>query len=248
MNSLQRPPLLCNFSQPHPQDQEGYCGTSEKLDPELILDGLRQGVFPWSSEPANWFTPLSRSILFPIEIHLSKRWVQKVKKSNWTIKIDHCFSQVMRGCQSHPDSWVDQNFISSYSILHEAGYAHSFEVYNSENKLVGGVYGLHMGGVFSAESMFHTESNASKLCLASLCLFMLENNISLLDSQVLNPFTQTMGFTEIHREDFLEIHQEVIAPIHPIEAQKWTGLERYSTPKDTLDRLIEIKKANLNRD
>lgn len=246
MNFIQRKPLLCNFPDPNPLDPEGYCGTSENLEPELILEALRQGVFPWSSEPANWFSPLNRSILFPHQIHLSKRWIQQVKKNKWTIKVDSSFSKVMQGCQSHPDSWVDQNFINSYAILHKAGYAHSFEVFNFEDKLIGGIYGLQMGGLFSAESMFHTESNASKLCLAALCLFMLENKIPLLDSQVLNPFTKSMGFSEIHRDDFLEIHKEVIDPIHPLEGQCWAEWKSHSSATEALNKLIEIKKANLN--
>jgi leucyl/phenylalanyl-tRNA--protein transferase len=236
MKNTQRPPFLCQFPNPNPLDSEGYCGTSENLEPELVLDALRQGVFPWSSEPVNWFSPMQRSILFPREIHLSKRWVKQVQKKNWTVKVDSNFKSVMKGCQNHPDSWVDQNFINSYGILHTAGYAHSFEVYDTDDTLIGGVYGLHMGGVFSAESMFHTESNASKIALLSLCLFMTQNNISLLDSQVLNPFTKSMGFGELHRDDFISIHRELMEDVHPLEGFIWDEAFKGEAAKDIITK------------
>jgi leucyl/phenylalanyl-tRNA--protein transferase len=148
--------------------ESGLLAVGGDLSPYRLLEAYRRGIFPWYSpgEPILWWAPQPRFILYPNEITISHNMGQIFKKKFFCITLDQNFDGVISACQTavRPDqggTWITNEMKEAYSILHELGYAHSVEVWR-DNKLVGGLYGVSLGGCFFGESMFSFESNASK--------------------------------------------------------------------------------------
>jgi leucyl/phenylalanyl-tRNA--protein transferase len=186
------------------------------LSSKRLLLAYEKGIFPWFSEnePLLWWSPDPRLVLFPENIHISKSLKKKIKRSPFDIKIDNAFEETIRSCafvrkKRDEGTWIMPEMVAAYTKLHRLGYAHSIEAWN-DNKLVGGLYGVCIGGSFFGESMFFFESDASKIALVALVNFLKKNNFDLIDCQVTTHHFLDMGAVEISRNSFLDIIQKSV--------------------------------------
>ena len=176
------------------------------IEPELLLQGYRLGVFPMAMEDGaiEWFSPDPRAILPLEDFHVPHALRRVLRKEVFEIKIDNRFGEVIRACAKREDTWINREIVESYERLHELGYAHSVETW-SNGKLAGGLYGVAIGGAFFGESMFHRERDASKIALVALVEHLRAKKFALLDTQWLTPHLQQFGAIEISREHYLRL-------------------------------------------
>jgi leucyl/phenylalanyl-tRNA--protein transferase len=173
------------------------------LRPEDILRAYRVGIFPMAdpvTKEVGWYSPEPRAVL-PLEaIHVPRSTRRAMKK--FTITSDRAFEAVIAGCADRRDSWISREILQGYVALHRTGSAHSVEAWQ-EGELAGGLYGVHIGGAFMGESMFHRRSEASKVALAALVEHLRRRGFVLLDTQMVAPVTAQFGAVEITRREYL---------------------------------------------
>jgi len=186
---------------------EGLVAVGGDLDPDTLVRAYRSGVFPWSSDPAvTWWSPDPRAV-FDLETFQPHRSVRKaIRRNGWRFTTDGDFEGVMRACAAptpeRPSTWISDEFIESYVELSRRGQAHSVEVWHGE-EMVGGLYGVSLGGFFGGESMFHRRTDASKAAVAFLVEHLRARGFTLLDAQVPNPHLTNLGAVSIPRADYL---------------------------------------------
>ncbi|HEX9757178.1 MAG TPA: leucyl/phenylalanyl-tRNA--protein transferase [Nitrospiria bacterium] len=178
---------------------------SQPLSPELLLWAYQRGLFPMGEEDGSveWYFPDPRGIFDLERFHIPKRLRQTIRKRVFETRFDHNFEGVMRGCADRPETWINEPIIKVYTALFHMGKAHSVEAYWNK-KLVGGIYGVSLGGAFMGESMFSKKTDASKICLVSLVQHLREREFSLFDVQFLNPHLVRFGAHEIPAEIYLK--------------------------------------------
>ena len=178
----------------------------QTIDPELLLRAYALGWFPMGTGRRGrieWFSPDPRGIL-PIQtFHAPSRLRRVVRQSRFTIRIDTAFEAVMRACAHRDETWITEDIVASYVSLHRLGLAHSVETWQ-DDQLVGGLYGVALGGAFFGESMFHTATDASKVALVALVERLRDRGFVLLDTQWVTPHLAQFGGVEIPRADYLE--------------------------------------------
>ncbi len=190
-------------------DEEGLIGYGGELEPDWLLDAYRHGVFPWPSsddEPVLWWSPDPRAVIELDGLRISRRLSRRIRSGCFSVTINQDFAGVLRGCATGPGreggTWLTPNMQAAYHRIHQLGHAHSVEAWH-EGKLVGGVYGVAVGGAFSAESMFHRRTDASKVALAHLVTHLRNRGYGLLDIQQGTEHTSRLGATEIPRDEYL---------------------------------------------
>jgi len=185
---------------------------------EMLLAGYAQGIFPMAHPEEDgeiyWYAPDPRGLLPIEEFHCPSRLARTVRQEPFRIGVDEAFEDVIRGCaeprsEENQTTWISEGIIDAYTELHELGYAHSVEAWD-EGRLVGGLYGVALGGLFAGESMFYRETDASKVCLVRLVDRLEARGFGLLDVQWVNPHLQQFGAYEIPRAEYEERLQEVI--------------------------------------
>ena len=180
-------------------------GRKRTLTPEDVLLAYRHGIFPMADERSGevlWFRPDPRAIIPLDGFRVSRSLARTLRRGLFEIHLNTDFEGVMRGCADRPEgTWISGPFIEVYGALHRAGKAHSVEAWR-EGRLVGGVYGLALGGAFMAESMFHRETDASKVALAALVGRLRERRFVLLDVQYVTPHLESLGAVEITRREY----------------------------------------------
>ncbi len=188
-------------------DENGLVALGGRLEPDLLLAAYRAGIFPWSSDPViTWWSPDPRAIfdLATWKPHRSVR--QSIVRNSWHFAVDRDFAGVMRACAEvtpdRPGTWITPDFIGSYTELYRRGHAHSVEVYEGD-LLVGGLYGVAVGGFFGGESMFHRKTDASKAAVAHLVEQLNAGGFQLLDAQVPTPHLERLGATLLSRREYL---------------------------------------------
>jgi leucyl/phenylalanyl-tRNA---protein transferase len=188
---------------------EGLIFVGGSLTVERLLDAYRHGIFPWPAypgEPMLWWTPDPRAILPLGGMHVSRRLKRSLRSGRFAVRANTAFARVLEGCASghgrEGGTWLTGEMIAAYTRLHELGHAHSVEAW-SDDQLVGGVYGVSIGGFFSAESMFYRERDASKVALARLVGHLRARGFVLLDVQQWTPHTGRLGVVEIPRREYL---------------------------------------------
>ena len=176
------------------------------IDPELLLQGYRLGVFPMAMEDDSiqWFSPDPRAILPLEDFHVPHALRRLVRKKVFGTTIDNAFSKVIEACAKREDTWINLEIIESYTRLHELGCAHSVEAWK-DGRLAGGLYGVAVGGAFFGESMFHHVTDASKIALVALAEHLRARKFALLDTQWLTPHLQQFGGIEISRNHYLRL-------------------------------------------
>jgi leucyl/phenylalanyl-tRNA---protein transferase len=194
---------------------DGLVAVGGAVTPESLLRAYRAGVFPWSSDPmVTWWSPDPRAII-DMEMYRPSRSLRKrLRREGWTFGLDRDFEGVMRKC-AEPSSgrlatWITGDFVAAYTELHRRGAAHSVEVYE-DDEMVGGLYGVTIGGFFGGESMFHRRTDASKAAVAHLVPHLRERGFVLLDAQVPTPHLTRLGAVEISREEYLARLRHAIA-------------------------------------
>jgi len=186
------------------------------LSPRRLLRAYGRGIFPWYSdgEPILWWSPDPRFILIPAEVHVPRSSKKILDKKTFSLTFDRAFSEVVDGCaQPRADqdgTWITAEMRQAYIDLHKLGYAHSLEAW-TDNKLAGGIYGIALGRCFFAESMFHVQSNASKVVLFALARALQKKGFILIDCQIHSPHLAAWGARSIPRRHYLELLRRGLA-------------------------------------
>lgn len=170
---------------------------------DVLLEAYREGRFPMCHEDGNlyWHDPDPRAVFDLKKLAPNARMRRAMRSARYRSTLDTAFADVIEACASREETWIDQRLIGSYVALFTAGYAHSVEVWEND-ELVGGIYGVAVGGAFFGESMFNTVSNAGKLAFYKLVEYLREQGYTLFDTQYLNEFTASLGAVEIPRKEF----------------------------------------------
>ena len=210
---------------PFPDIQEalevpaGLLAAGGDLSPTRLINAYSHGVFPWynQDEPILWWSPAPRCVLYPRDVHISRRLRRHYNQGVFTLTIDQAFEQVINACadsrRDQEGTWISTDMCEAYCHLHNLGIAHSLEVWQGQT-LVGGIYGLGLGSVFFGESMFSREKDASKVALVALCQQLQAWGYILLDCQISNPHLLSMGAVEIPRETFKQHLKGTREPDH----------------------------------
>jgi leucyl/phenylalanyl-tRNA---protein transferase len=175
------------------------------LTPDGVELAYRHGIFPMADEGSGeilWFRPDPRAIMPLDGFHISRSLARTLRRGIFEVRVDTDFEGVMRGCADRPEgTWISERFVEVYGALHRAGKAHSVEAWR-DGRLVGGAYGLALGGAFMAESMFHRETDASKVALTALVARLQERGFTLLDVQYVTPHLESLGAVDITRREY----------------------------------------------
>lgn len=197
------------FPDPKKADPTGLLAWGGDLKKERILNAYMQGIFPWynANDPILWWSPDPRLVLKTKDIKISKSLRKSLKK--FEIRFDTNFEKVIRSCrdvrvQNNEDSWISDELIDVFYSLHIEHFAHSVESYY-EGELVGGLYGLYLGGMFCGESMYSSKADASKCALVTLCSKIDELGGDFIDCQIPTEHLKSMGAIEIRRDEFLDM-------------------------------------------
>jgi leucyl/phenylalanyl-tRNA--protein transferase len=191
------------------EDPNGLLAAGGDLSPGRLLNAYAHGIFPWFSDgdPILWWSPDPRGVFKTDAVRVSTKLRRWLRHSEWTLRADTAFAQVIRECAAlrvnQSGTWITQSIQRAYGHLHELGFAHSVEAYDGD-ELVGGIYGIALGRMFFGESMFSRATNGSKVALIALCRMLHENSFPLLDAQIANPHTLSMGAIEMRRGDFVK--------------------------------------------
>lgn len=190
------------------EEPNGLLAVGGALDNEMLLRAYRRGIFPWfeAPQPILWWTPDPRSVLLPEELHVSRSLRRTLRSNRFRLSADRHFDRTVRACAAprsgQSGTWIGEEMWRAYCGLHEAGYAHSIEVFDLQENLVGGLYGVALGGAFFGESMFSSASDASKVALVALVHLLRARGAELIDCQVENPHLNSLGARNIKRVDF----------------------------------------------
>ena len=188
-------------------DPNGLLAIGGDLSSRRLIKAYRHGIFPWFSrgQPILWWSPAPRMVLFPDELHISRSLRKSMRTRGYEVSLDQAFEPTICACAAPRDqasgTWLLPEMISSYAALHEAGIAHSVEVWHEE-ELVGGLYGIALGQIFFGESMYSRRSDASKTALVLLADIARRHPFRLIDCQVYTPHLASLGAREIDRNSF----------------------------------------------
>jgi len=218
-NSIEFPSVDNALTEPN-----GLLAVGGDLSPQRLISAYSQGIFPWFSDndPLMWWSPNPRAIIKLSDLRINRTLRKALKKSPYTITLNTAFEEVIEHCADAPfrrdaGTWVLPEMQAAYIQLHQLGYAHSIEVWQTNNDspeqtpvLIGGLYGVAINGFFSGESMFYTQANASKFALVALTKLLHTIDVKFIDCQLLNPFLADMGAVEMSRTDFIKCKQAAI--------------------------------------
>ncbi|HEY8085524.1 MAG TPA: leucyl/phenylalanyl-tRNA--protein transferase [Methylophilaceae bacterium] len=213
------PPLNDALKQPN-----GLLAIGGDLSTERLLDAYRHGIFPWFSpgEPILWWSPHPRMVMVPAELHISRSLQKRLKRPDYKVSFNRDFRQVMNMCATVPrdgqaGTWIVPEMIEAYCELHRLGYAHSVEVWQGE-ALVGGLYGVALGQMFFAESMFHLITDASKIALITLVRQLQVSGVGMMDCQLHTQHLASLGAREISRDEYsLKLSELIQTHITPVK-------------------------------
>ena len=196
-------------------EPNGLIAIGGDLSATRLLSAYKQGIFPWFNlgEPIMWWSPNPRMVLFPDELKISSSLKKTLKKNPFEVRFNTAFRQVISACSLSPraeqaganqsNTWISNEMINAYCELHNLGYAISAESWLN-NKLVGGCYGIKIGHMFYGESMFHTQTDASKVAFVHLVNQLKNAGVTMIDCQMKTPLLASFGGREIEREEFMQ--------------------------------------------
>ncbi|NOQ34263.1 MAG: leucyl/phenylalanyl-tRNA--protein transferase [Methylococcaceae bacterium] len=198
------PPLNAALIEP-----DGLLAAGGCLSPTRLINAYQSGIFPWFNpdEPILWWSPNPRLILKPEDIKVSRSLAKTIRKQRFTLTVDTAFAAVLEACAAPRDyamgTWITDDMMQAYNQLHRIGTAHSAEAWLND-ELVGGLYGVAIGKVFFGESMFHTQTDASKVVFVELVKQLGKWGYELIDCQVHSEHLVSLGAYEVSRETFIE--------------------------------------------
>ena len=233
-NSLTFPPIDFALTDPN-----GLLAIGGDLQPQRLIHAYTQGIFPWFSdgEPLMWWSPDPRAIIDLSHLRINRTLQKIIKKTPYRITVNSDFKQVIQQCANAPfrrdGTWIVLQMQAAYLKLHQLGYAHSIEVWQTtkndslapKQTLVGGLYGIAINGYFSGESMFYCQANASKFALVALGQLLSTIQVDFIDCQILNPFLSDMGASNVERSNFIKRKKSAINTKVP--ANFWQCRELY---------------------
>ncbi len=237
------PQLRADVVEPFPDPRgalaapNGLLAFGGDLLPERLLVAYRHGIFPWFSagEPILWWSPDPRCVFRTECLRVNRSLRRQLRGKSWRVSVDHAFEAVIRACAAPRDdgggSWIVPAMIDAYVQLHRLGHAHSVEVWE-DARLVGGIYGVAVGRLFCGESMFSAESGGSKVALVSLAALLQSWGWPLIDAQVANAHTLSLGAEEMLREDYLREATRLVALRGRVGS--WSGAESLLSPRGVL--------------
>jgi len=206
---VEPPPSIWGFPPVDDADPDGLVGVGADLEPGTILAAYRQGLFPMPvgrTGPMGWWSPDPRGVLPLDGLRVTRSLRQSCRR--YEVRVDTAFEQVIRSCADpqRPHGWITEEIILAYLRLHDLGWAHSVEAWTPEGELVGGLYGVAIGGLFAGESMFHHARDASKVALVHLVALLVADARPerLLDVQWSTPHLASLGVVEVPRASYLE--------------------------------------------
>ena len=192
------------------REPNGLLAIGGDLSLTRLLRAYGQGIFPWYNpdEPILWWCPDPRAVLYPGDLHVSRSLARALRRGNYAVTLDRAFDAVLEGCagarRDSRGTWLGTDMQRAYRQLHAHGHAHSVEIWR-EGRLIGGLYGVAVGGVFFGESMFSHADDASKIALYWLCRQLARWRFELIDCQVRSAHLDSLGATEMAREAFLRL-------------------------------------------
>jgi len=209
------PPTFWDFDPTAwPDDSDCVAGGAD-LEPSTLIGAYRVGAFPMPDDgQVLWWSPLLRGVLRPGDLRISRSLAKSVRR--YTTTVDTCFDAVIAACAdpSRAGAWIDDDIRAAYEFLHELGWAHSVEVWDGQT-LVGGLYGLAVGGLFAGESMFHRATDASKVALVELVRrWSGPDDDWLIDTQWSTPHLASLGVSEIARDDYRSVIADLVDQVH----------------------------------
>lgn len=212
-----------NFPAPDLADESGLLAIGADLEPGTVLEAYRSGIFPMPIDHGSvvgWWSPDPRGILPLDRLRVSRSLRRSCDR--FTVTIDTAFDEIIRAC-ANPDrdgAWITNDINDAYRELHRLGWAHSVETRDASGVIVGGLYGIQIGGLFAGESMFHSERDASKVALVGLVEHLRSIGVTLLDVQWLTPHLASLGAIEIPRTDYLHLLTDALSiPVRPFTSE-----------------------------
>ena len=192
------------------KDPDGLLAMGGNLHPDRLLSAYMNGIFPWynDNEPILWWSPDPRSVILAHQLKLSRSLKKSIRNKNYQITYNKAFNKVLHSCTKPrsytSDTWINSDMIKAYQLLHHLGYAHSVETWQN-NVLVGGLYGVILGKIFFGESMFATQTDASKVAFYHLYQKLMQRNFVLIDCQVESKHMNSLGASNIERQTFISL-------------------------------------------
>jgi leucyl/phenylalanyl-tRNA---protein transferase len=213
-------PIPSQYVLPSPRPHDGdVVAVGGDLEPGTILQAYRKGMFPMNLPDGElaWWSPVDRAILPLDGLRITRSLRQSTRR--YQVTVDEDFLGVIEGCAdpTREDGWITPQFIAAYTRLHELGWVHSIEVWYTDDRLVGGLYGVALGGLFAGESMFHRARDASKVALVHLVVMMSSGGGRLIDVQWNNPHLESLGAVVIGRDEYLSILPDALAVQGPFD-------------------------------
>jgi leucyl/phenylalanyl-tRNA--protein transferase len=215
------PPVSDALTEPN-----GLLAAGGDLSPERLLAAYRKGIFPWYQEgqPILWWSPDPRAVLKPDGLKVSRSLRRSLRKRGFELRVDTKFAAVVAACAEPRDygggTWITREMAAAYTQLHRLGWAHSFETW-ADDELVGGLYGVAIGGVFFGESMFTRVTDASKVALVHAVDFLRSHGTRLIDCQVASAHTRSLGAVDMPRSEFLSVIAQLCG--ESARPQKWSS-------------------------
>ncbi|MEE9303063.1 MAG: leucyl/phenylalanyl-tRNA--protein transferase [Thiotrichaceae bacterium] len=228
------PPVEMAWEEPN-----GLLAVGGDLSPQRLSNAYNAGIFPWfnENEPIYWWSPDPRAVLFPTSMQISRSLRKTARNKNYRISFDEDFSETVLACASpraySSETWITSGMHKAYCQLHKLGKAHSVEVRDANNELVGGLYGVVSRGVFSGESMFSTERDTSKLALLALAAHLHTWGYTLIDCQLVNAHLLSLGAEGMSRQTYIKQLRKSPIPIpHQWQVIEDLDLSRWNRRTD----------------
>ena len=210
---------------PLESEEDGLLAIGGDLSPERLVNAYATGIFPWyNRKPILWWSPNTRTLIYPSDFKRSKSLLRTLKSGKFEVRMDTVFSRIIDQCAriqraGEDGTWITTEIKQAYKKLHMLGIAHSVETFHNGH-LVGGLYGVSIGKAFFGESMFHAETDASKVALATLCSWMLKNDFLFVDCQMPTNHLHSLGAIDIGKNEYLSLLSKAIS--YPTQKGKWT--------------------------
>lgn len=212
-------------------EPDGLLALGGCLSIPRLINAYQSGIFPWfgRNDPILWWSPSKRAVIFPQQLHISRSLAKFMRKTPYRITLNMAFNSVIKQCATIPRGspnngvWITADMIRAYEELHQAGHAHSIEIWR-DDQLVGGLYGVLVGTVFCGESMFSKAENASKVALVAIRDYLLPYGLTLIDCQIPNPHLATLGAEIIPRGKFISLLKS------GLNSTKGTSVKESSAP------------------